>query len=329
MSTRILIINVSRIGDTLLGTPLITALREHFGAELELTYLAHPSRVELLENLPQIDNLGCISKRSAPFRGWLGKSYDYALVHGYDKPLLRYALRAAHKVIGFCQDDPALNSKMYRALRNPKPDGPHGVDVHTPFLAEIGVPVKSRRLLYQVSSKEADWADRQLQLLSGHQPLIAMVVRSFPTKPFRDWPIECFVAAAQGIQASHPNAHFILLGGDKLQDAVSAFNLALPRHFTSFAGKLSLRQSAAILSRMQLYIGVDTGPTHLAGALQIPMVSLYHCLSRACHFAPLEHPRLRAIQLPTPASGCSEAISLSGISPTEVITAANQLLSCS
>ena len=56
MTTRILIINVCRIGDTPLGTPLITALRAHFGPELELTCLAHPERVELLQGLPQIDH---------------------------------------------------------------------------------------------------------------------------------------------------------------------------------------------------------------------------------------------------------------------------------
>lgn len=327
MSTRILIINVSRIGDTLLGTPLITALSEHFGNELQLTCLAHPARVELLENLPEIDHLGSISKRSAPFRGWLGKTYDYAIVHGYEKSLLQYACRVAEKVIAFEQDDPALNRRLYRAVRNPKPDGPHGVDVHTPFLAEINVPVRSRRLLYRVSRQEAAWAEQQLQALASRRPLVGMVVRSFPTKPFRDWPIHSFVAAAKGILEASPNAHFILLGGDTLQDAVSAFNAALPGRFTTFAGQLSLRQSAAILAQLQLYIGVDTGPTHLAGALQIPMVSLYHCLSRACHFAPLEHPQLRALQLPTPEGGCSEAVSLGNIPPADVIAAALELLS--
>ena len=109
---------------------------------------------------------------------------------------------------------------------------------------------------------------------------------------------------------------------------MAAFAQALPGRFTSFAGKLSLRQTAAVLARMQLYIGVDTGPTHLAGALQVPMVALYHCLSPARAFAPLEHPALRTLQLPTPPEGCSTALSLRDIPLSAVVAAATELLAC-
>ena len=37
-----------------------------------------------------------------------------------------------------------------------------------------------------------------------------------------------------------------------------------------------MRENAAIMAHLSLYIGVDTGPTHLAGALDIPMVAMYH-----------------------------------------------------
>ena len=72
-----------------------------------------------------------------------------------------------------------------------------------------------------------------------------------------------------------------------------------------FAGMLSLRESAALMSRLDLYIGVDTGPTHIMGALDAPMVALYHCHSPSRLLGPLERPRCFVVDHPRAAAGCS------------------------
>ena len=97
-TARILVINVARIGDTILAVPVLRALRAPI-PRAEIVCLAHPKRVEVLEGLPQIDRCAAISKRSAPFMGWLGKAYDLALVFGHEPALLAYALRAARHVL--------------------------------------------------------------------------------------------------------------------------------------------------------------------------------------------------------------------------------------
>ena len=79
--------------------------------------------------------------------------------------------------------------------------------------------------------------------------------------------------------------------GDR-PDAVAGEELAtaLGSHCHNLAGRLSLRQTLALMATLDLYVGVDTGPTHLAGALGIPMVAMYHCLHPGRYLAPLEHP---------------------------------------
>src|SRR5476651_1655818 len=61
---RILVICVARVGDTLLATPALRALRAAVPRG-SLTVLAHPKRRALLEHLPFIDHLGGIEKHSA------------------------------------------------------------------------------------------------------------------------------------------------------------------------------------------------------------------------------------------------------------------------
>ena len=87
-AAKILVIHVARIGDTLLITPVMPALK---GAcpQGRLDCLLHPARRALLENLPWVDDLGAITPKTASFRGWFsGKHYDYALVYDHDAPLV-------------------------------------------------------------------------------------------------------------------------------------------------------------------------------------------------------------------------------------------------
>jgi heptosyltransferase-3 len=80
------------------------------------------------------------------------------------------------------------------------------------------------------------------------------------------------------------------------------------------------------MTQLQLYVGVDTGPTHLAGALRVPMVALYHCRHRGRYLAPLQHDRLRVLEHPASDAECGEARSMADIGVDQVWNAAESLL---
>lgn len=286
---RILVINVSRIGDTLLTTPVPRALAAAWpGAEI--TFVGHPKRVEVMENLPFIHQVKAMTKRSAPFRGRLpGKAYDLALVFGFDRPLVEYALRVAEKVVAFRQEDEALNRRLYRiAGEGPRPR--HAVPYLLEMLAPLGIPPLGLHLSYQVSPAEADWAADTLGEKLHARPLVGLQVASFPTKGFRDWPLEHFAALCERIRREYPCAHFLIFGGPLEQERTEALHRRFADCSTLFAGRLTLRQTAALMARLDLYMGVDTGPTHIMGALHRPLVALYHATSPSSALGPLEHP---------------------------------------
>jgi heptosyltransferase-3 len=131
-------------------------------------------------------------------------------------------------------------------------------------------------------------------------------VASFPTKAFRDWPPGHFAQLCQRIAARWPRAYFIFFGGDLEKARTEDLMRRFPGRATSFAGALSLRQSAAIMNELDLYVGVDTGPTHIMGALEAPMVALYHCHSLSHLLMPLERPRCYVVDHPR-RNGCSES----------------------
>jgi len=301
----ILVINVSRIGDTLLVTPAVRALAKAFPAA-RITFLGHPKRMEVVEHLPFLACVGAITKHRALWRGWLpGKRWDLALVFGFDEPLAAYALRVARHVVAFRQQNAQLNAKLFRCIEKPAFQTLHAALHPLLFTRALGVPDAGLRLAYEVTPEERSWAR---QTAPKGKPLVGLQVASFPTKGYRDWPLENFAALGQRILARWRGAHLVFFGGSGDEERTRQIVARFPGQATSFAGKLTLRQSAALMNELDLYVGVDTGPTHIMGALDAPMVALYHCYSPSRVLAPLErarcyvvdHPRTQSCSAETP-----------------------------
>lgn len=323
----ILYINVSRIGDTLLVTPAVRAVAARW-PQARIHLLAHPKREEVVRHLPFVHRSGVITKQRARFMGWLpGKPYDLAFVCNFDTPLIDYALRVAHRVIAFRQNDAELNAKLYRAVEHPALQTVHAVDIQLMLPAAVGAPPAGKALAYRVTDEEATWSSGFLAQhgCAARHPLIGLQVASFPTKAYRDWPLDHFRELCRRIRMAWPHAHFLIFGGTLEKDRTEALATELGTAATLCAGKLSLRQTAALMNRIDLYVGVDTGPTHLMGAMHRPMVALYHGYSPSRVLAPLDHPCLTAIDHPL-ADRCDEQASMADITVDRVWAAVRQAL---
>ena len=68
----VLVINVARIGDTLMTTPVLRAIRAAY-PEARVGCLAHPKRAAVLEGLEWVNSLGTITPKIARWRGLLHK----------------------------------------------------------------------------------------------------------------------------------------------------------------------------------------------------------------------------------------------------------------
>jgi len=328
---RILVINVCRIGDTLLATPALRALARAWpGARI--TALGHRKRVEVLASLPWIAQTSAISKTSARWLGRLPRPFraprqDLALVYGFDEPLVAYALRAARRVIAYRQRDEALNRALYRAVPAPAFQSAHSVHLDLQLTDALGLPHAGYRLAYRMTEAEGAWADARLRSLGAAAGalLVGLQIASFPTKAYRDWPREHFLAFAQRLRAGWPKAHFLLFGGPGDRQRTAWLARELASGCTVLAGALTLRQTAAMMSRLQLYVGVDTGPTHLASCFDVPLVGLYHCYSPSRLIGPLEHPCFYPVDHPRP-YGCAVETPMAEIAVDAVLAAAERAL---
>lgn len=302
-----LVINVSRIGDTLFSTPAMRALATAYPG-CRITALGHPRRAEVFLGLSFLHRVGTITKRTAPWRGRLdGTRYTYALVYGFDEPLVAYALRVADRVVAFRQSSAEINARLYRCVEPPVIKSEHSVLQHLRLPAALGIPPAGFRLAYQVAADEAREARQRLtnDVPTNASPLVGLQIASFPTKSYRDWPPEHFVDLAERIVSEWPRAHFLLFGGTAERERVRWLADRLSHRATVYAGRLTLRETAALMSLTDMYVGVDTGPTHIMSTFDIPMVGLYHCLSSSALMGPLDHPCSYPADHPCPVEQCS------------------------
>jgi heptosyltransferase-3 len=316
----ILVIQVSRIGDTLLATPALRAVAAAW-PQASITVLGHPKRVEVLEHLPFLSSVGAITKGRARWRGRLpGKRFDLAFVFGHDEPLIEYAMRVARHVVAFRQRNAVLTQRLDTIAELPGFQERHAVDYLLALLEPLGVPVQGRYLSYRVTTEERRWASNELRQVrtAGGGPLVGLQVASFPTRSYRDWPLEHFAALCERVLARYPKTHFLILGGAEESARTADLERRLGKAATRYAGRLTLRQSAALMNELDLYVGVDTGPTHIMGALKRPMIAMYHATSPSRILAPLEHPCLYAIDHPKAGKPASPETSMSEITVDHV-----------
>jgi heptosyltransferase III len=324
---KILVIIVSRIGDSMLTMPAIRSIA-HFYKDAEITILAHPKRHSIFKNLPFVDKLDVITKNTALYRSRFGKKkYDLAFVYGYDKSLIQYALRSSRKVVAFKQKDDKINNMLYKAVDFPNSEIVHFVDIFLALPRSIGIHEDSKRLSIALTSDEIIFAEKTLNSKKlNNKLLIGIQAVSFPTKDFRDWPIKCFLDLCQQISHEDPNVHFLIYGGPSPEEKIKLdmlFN-GLRKNATNFIG-MSLRETAALMSKTNLYIGVDTGPTHIMSTFNIPMIVLFHCKLKSKIYGALEHPYYFPIDHPN-SDNCSEKSPMSDILVKTVLKEVNKAL---
>ncbi len=325
---RILAIHVSRIGDTLLTGPSLRALAENY-AHATIDFFGHPKRAEVMKNLPFLCSVGRISKKSAPFRGWFddraGGRYDLAVVWGQDEALVRYALRTARRVVACRQHNETLNARLTAAVTLPSDRDIPLADWQLSLVEQgLGITTSHRYVEYQVSDAERAWAQRYLAAHEfGARRVVGLIVQSFPKGAHRDWPVGHFGMLCTWLAARYPDLRFLVLGAKLSLEKTKPLREALGKRLLIAAGALSLRQSAALMNELDLYVGLDTGPSHIAAALGVPTVVLFHCMRRGpLVLSPRWPERVTMIEHPTAGDACSFSTSMESIAPDLVFAAA-------
>jgi len=276
----VVVFSTAGIGDTLSDTPAIRALRESFPT-CRITVVVHRGRRAVLEGNPNIDRLIPHVKGPLSFLRTLlairGERPDTAVtLRANDPDIWPLAYLSGARVI-------ASRPRMTRFpfLVNLPVDVPDwmerpGVEQTLEIVRALGADTPDPRMEYVVPEAarravEGLLRDRGLD----RDTLVAMQVHRSPRLAFRDWPVEHFVSLGRRLLDGCP-VRLVITGGREDVTAAGAVAEALGPKATLFAGRLSLPETAALLTRCRMLITTDTGIMHLGFAVGVPTLALLH-----------------------------------------------------
>ncbi len=273
----ILVIAMRYLGDVLLTTPLLHSLRQAY-PDASLDILVFANTASMLEGNPDIDHVITTPNRPrfADHRqlfGQLFRRYDLALAtQAGDRPFL-YSLIAAPFRVAVVPPKNATGwwKRFFVQRWTEFDDNTHTVLQHLKLLDLIDVP----RYFSLVPPQIGD--SRQL---TGKFPFLAdntgyAVLHPHPQWAYKQWTVEGWIEI--GLYLNKLGLKLVLSGGpaqDEI-DYVGNIQRQLPEDTVNLAGRVSLAQLATIIAQAKLYIGPDTGITHLAAATGIPVIALY------------------------------------------------------
>jgi heptosyltransferase II len=281
----ILVISLAGIGDTLFATPLIHELRANYpDARLDAFVLWTGSR-HLLEGNPHLNtvhqkNLIAAGKAEALHFLWHLRRQHYDLsfnTHPQSRVLYRAVarlinarIRASHEY-----DNAGIWDRLLVNRSLPQDYRRHAVENNLALLERVGARPLLPRHEYEIYLSAADlgWPDEFLarQNCSGRK-LLGIHVGSGGTKnlPLRRWPLDHYLALLPLLRQSHPELTVIFFGGpDEEKDHKIIREQTDPTQVL-IAEPPSLRQTAALLKRCDLFLSVDTNLMHLAAAMKVP-----------------------------------------------------------
>jgi ADP-heptose:LPS heptosyltransferase len=346
----ILLILLAPIGDTLFATPAIRALRRAYPSARISAVVWRRNRA-VLDNNPDVDRLIVFTPGLAFFRRLRRQHFDlsvhFAPFHDYFGLLARIPRRLALPVPWLFWLLPHRNRRWRRL---------HARDHYLDVLRPLGIVAEEKGLVLKVSGRQEAFAERYL-LDHGHQPgelLVGIHAGGSGFKGAKRWSPQSFAWVAREVlgqgrppacgAAASPrgpaeNVRLVFFGGPADgQLARAVVQAGVPDGYVDTCGQVSLSETIGLLSRLDLFVGNDSGPLHLAAALGVPVVGLYGP-TNVMNFHPIG-PRVRAVfgSVPCPANygfigtrpvwsrrQC-EGECLASIDPEHVLAAARDLL---
>lgn len=127
-----------------------------------------------------------------------------------------------------------------------------------------------------LTKKNHEKAEMLLSRLPKSDKVIALCVKG--TFGLKTWPKEYFATVVNELNQKY-NAAFFVVGapGDRAYSDEVIKEIGLP--VENFCGDTSLTDLAALISKVDLFVTVDTGATHIAATTGVKMVTMYGCTS--------------------------------------------------
>jgi len=280
---RVLVVKLRSIGDTVLATPSLIALRR-FIPNAQIDILLEGWVAPLLDGFDAVDNVIKVGKGSAErlkvALELRRRKYDVAfnLHGGTTATFFTAASRAEHRV-GYADYQYAFlyNHLLSSASDFWQTEFTHSAEQQLALLGFVGVPVedrpKSRLAVTETAAEQVRTACVSGWYDDGNFALL------HPSSAFatKQWPTENFARTAEYL--AEKGLHTIAIASKNERKVLEDLKRESKVPVTTF-DDLTLPEIIALASKARLFVGNDSGIAHIAAAVQTPTVVIFGSSNR-------------------------------------------------
>ncbi|HEX9780913.1 MAG TPA: lipopolysaccharide heptosyltransferase II [bacterium] len=277
----ILVIRLDRLGDVVLSTPVLRVLRRA-RPESRLAVMVRPPCRDVVEAHPDVDEVILYDKEGAHRSAAATIAFARALRGRFDAALVLHPSNRSHWIpwlagipvrIGYDRKSGwLLTHRMpHRKQEGERHEAAYTLElvrplgIEPPAVAEASVPVSPEAFRRVGAVLSEAGIGPEVRPLAVHPSASCVSKR---------WMPERFAAVADRL-AGDLGERIVLVGGkpDAVHAAATASAMRAPA--VNLAGRLTVAELIALLSRCRLLLSNDSGPVHLAAAVGTPVVDIF------------------------------------------------------
>lgn len=276
-----MIVRLDRIGDVVLSTPVIKALRDAY-PDSRIAMMVRPYAREIVEGNPYLNEV-IIYDKGRGDKGVVGshkfirelrkKKFDIAIVlHPTVRTHMMLMLAGIPERIGY---DKKAGFLLTKRIPHTKQFGmKHEIDYCLDILKYIGITPSARELYMPINSA----SERKIEAVFKENGIgdsdVIVAVNPGASCVSKRWNVEKFAKVADRLAKEYGARIVVISGpsdkgiGDKLASLVTAGPINL-------SGKTCIGDIASLLRRARLFISNDSGPVHIGCAVGVPVIAIF------------------------------------------------------
>lgn len=280
---KILVVRFSSIGDVVLTTPVVRCLAQQL-PDTEIHFITKKAFLPVLEGNPYIHRIFTIDKSVKELLPEL-KAERYDVVIDLHRNVRTMRLKWALGRRSYAFPKKNIAKWMLTNLKIDRMPAVHVVDRYFETVRPLGVIKDDQPCDFFLAEK--DRVELPELIASGKFIAVSMGAQ-FATKQL---PLSLMTSVLSEVEMP-----IVLLGGPTDAERAELLKNALnSSNVIDFCGKLSLRQSAYVLSKASALLTGDTGLMHIATAFRVPVVSVWGNTVPAFGMYPYAQPALYSI----------------------------------
>jgi ADP-heptose:LPS heptosyltransferase len=290
-NARILLIRMERIGDVLVSTPVIRALRARYPAGTIDLLLSRANYAVRDPVAPYVTRVWCYEKTVGSalrlMRDLRRRKYD-VIVDLIDNPST-----TAQFVVRWCRP-PAVVGLLHPESGHYTHAAPlldrgsvHPVERLAQLLLPFGIDPATQSLDISYPLNPAD-LDQARDILGPSRRPFRLGVNISGRGAGKNWGADNYIAVIEHLRRTDARFSVSVCGAP--QDAVQVRELAAASGVQGVPPTRSLREFAAIVRVFDLFLTPDTAALHLAAAGKVPTVGLYHANPAVAPWLPYNTP---------------------------------------